>query len=72
MDAQLFDSGNLVIAGYFRSSFEADKWNVYSDQSWDELFILQMDEDGKVVWYDNPAMMRPIFVNHLRLISKVT
>ena len=61
MDAQLFDSGNLVIAGYFRSSFEADKWNVYSDQSWDELFILQMDEDGKVVWYDNPGNDAPNF-----------
>jgi len=61
MDARLFDSGNLVVAGYFRGSFEADKQMVYSDQSWDELFILQLDEAGKVVWYDNPGSDAPNF-----------
>lgn len=61
MDAQLFGSGNLVVAGYFRGSLEANNLTLISDQSWDELFILQMDEAGKVIWYDNPGSDAPSF-----------
>lgn len=55
MDMQLTGNGNILIAGYFRQSYSFNKEEFFSENTGGDLFLLQFDEKGELVWHDEPG-----------------
>ncbi len=55
MDLALTGNNDILLTGYFRSSYSFDNEEITSDNSRGNLFLLQMDTKQNLVWHDEPA-----------------
>ena len=55
MDMRTTGNGDLLVAGYFRQSYVFNDEPFFSESSRGNLFLLQMDQKGELVWHDEPG-----------------
>ena len=55
MDVMYTRHGNLLVSGYFRNSYTIEKEQFFSDVTEENIFLLQLDANGELVWHDEPG-----------------
>lgn len=55
MDILVTRNKNILVSGYFRQSYRFNDEEFFSETSQGDLFLLQFDTKGGLVWHDEPG-----------------
>ncbi len=55
MDVLYTRHGNILVSGYFRSSYAVNDEQFFTDVAGGNIFLLQLDSGGELVWHDEPG-----------------
>jgi hypothetical protein len=55
MDMLITRHGNILVAGYFRGTYSLGENQFFSNDPGGEIFLLQLDVKGNLVWHDEPG-----------------
>ena len=67
MDAMLTHTGNLLVSGYFRQAYTVGGVETTARISRGDMFLLQTDQNQKVLWHDEPGQDAASFTKAITL-----